>query len=77
MHADTLAQKWPDSCRRAAADAWRLIGMRTDHDREPPLDDLLEDPIVRALMASDGVERREIERLLAAKRRSWVRDERG
>jgi hypothetical protein len=42
---------------------------------EPPLDDLLEDPIARALMASDRVERRDIERLLARKRRSWFENE--
>ena len=72
-----LAQKWPNSCRRAAADAWRAVRMTTDDTRapEPPLDDLLQDPIARALMASDGVERRDIERLLALKRRSWFEDE--
>jgi hypothetical protein len=43
-------------------------------DCEPPLADLLEDPIVRALMTSDGVERRDIERLLDAKRRAWFDD---
>jgi hypothetical protein len=77
MVADFLAQKWPYSCRRAAAGRWRLARMgsssNTD-DSEPPLDDLLEDPIARALMASDGVERRDVERLLARKRRSWFEE---
>jgi hypothetical protein len=77
MIADFLAQKWPYSCRRAAAGGGRLARMakdRTDQG-EPPLDELLEDPIARALMASDGVERRDVERLLARKRRSWFETE--
>lgn len=79
MVADFLAQKWPHSRRHAAADLWRLVPMESDKagDPEPPLDDLLEDPIARALMASDGVERRDIERLLALKRRSWFEPEPG
>jgi hypothetical protein len=73
MIAARLAQKWPYSCRRAAVDAWLPVGMAADDagEREPPLVDLLEDPIVRALMTSDGVERRDLERLLATKRRAW------
>jgi hypothetical protein len=47
----------------------------TVDDREPKLDDLLEDPITRALMASDGIERRDVERLLDRTRRSWFEDE--
>ena len=77
MVADFLAQKWPYLRRRAAADAWRSVRMGTDNPRaaEPALDELLEDPIARALMASDGVERRDVECLLARKRRSWFEAE--
>jgi hypothetical protein len=78
MIADFLAQKWPSSCRRLAAEGWRLVRMGKDYRRaepEPPLDELLEDPVARALMASDGVERRDVERLLARKRRSWFENE--
>lgn len=42
---------------------------------EPHLDDLLDDPVARALMASDGVERRDIERLIALTRRKWFEED--
>jgi hypothetical protein len=76
MDIDLFALKWPYSRRAFAAEPWRVERMgRDDHgEREPPLDDLLEDPIARALMASDGVERRDIERLLARQRRRWFED---
>ena len=79
MDIDLFALKWPYSRRAFAAEPWRVermgMGRDDDADREPPLDDLLEDPIARALMASDGVERRDVERLLARKRRLWFEDE--
>jgi hypothetical protein len=41
--------------------------------REPPIDELLDDPITRALMAVDRVERGYVEALLRAKRLDWHR----
>ena len=79
MVADFLAQKFPHSRRRGAADPWRIARMdQRPHETdeiEPALDALLEDPIARALMASDGVERRDIERLIARTRRTWFEDD--
>lgn len=42
---------------------------------EPRLDDLLDDPVAQALMASDGVERRDVERLIALTRRRWFEED--
>jgi hypothetical protein len=81
MVDDRFAQNWPRRRAAAIAEKWRLVRLgRTDglvEEREPHLDDLLEDPIARALMASDGVERREVERLLAHKRQSWYDSDAG
>ncbi len=38
---------------------------------EPPLEEVLGDPIVRALMRSDGVAPGEVRRVLEATRRRW------
>jgi hypothetical protein len=42
--------------------------MDEPEELEPPLSELLDDPLTRMLMARDGVERDALERLLAAKR---------
>jgi hypothetical protein len=41
--------------------------------REPPIDELLDDPMTRALMKVDRVKRRDIEALLRRKREDWLR----
>jgi hypothetical protein len=77
MVADFFAPKFPQCRPEAAVDTWRLVRMGKDdaEDREPLLDDLLEDPIARALMARDGVARGDVERLLARKRRQWFEEQ--
>lgn len=77
MVAYLLAQKWPHSCRREASEKWRLTRMAKESREalEPRLDDLLDDPVARALMASDGVERRDVERLIALTRRKWFEED--
>jgi hypothetical protein len=49
------------------------------YDREPTLEDILSDPIVRAVMAADGVDARKLEatlREIAIDRRAALRAER-
>lgn len=47
--------RWlPGGPAASAPEPWRAGG------REPPLDDMLADPIVRAMMACDGVSEREV-----------------
>lgn len=77
MPADSLAQKWPHSRRREALGSWRRrpMGKESLEALEPRLDDLLDDPVARALMASDGVERRDVERLIALTRRRWFEED--
>jgi hypothetical protein len=51
------------------ADTKRSQAMRDDR-REPALDDMLTDPVTRAVMASDGVAAEDVKDLLAA---AWRR----
>jgi hypothetical protein len=41
------------------------------YEREPALDDMLTDPVTRALMASDGATAEEVKNLLAAARQRY------
>ncbi len=51
-------------------------GLRTHvHDPEPRLSDLLDDPVLQALMARDGVGRPALEALIDAARRRLGLDE--
>jgi len=51
-------------------------GFRTHvHDPEPRLSELLDDPILQALMARDGVDRPALEALIGAARRRLGLDE--
>ncbi len=51
-------------------------GFRTHvHDPEPRLSELLDDPVLQALMARDGIERPALEALIATTRRRLGLDE--
>jgi hypothetical protein len=48
-------------------------GRVLDFDGEPSLDEMLDDPVVQAVMAQDGVERQEIVDLVASIQSAFCR----
>jgi hypothetical protein len=48
-----------------------------DSVREPPLEELIEDPLTQLLMERDGVDPRDLRRLLLQQRRAWFGVEEG
>ena len=48
-------------------------GRVLDFDGEPSLEDMLDDPVIQAVMAQDGVERQEIVDLVASIQSAFCR----
>ena len=55
------------------SDGTRDRGRVLDFDGEPSLDEMLDDPVIQAVMAQDGVERQEIVDLVASIQSAFCR----
>ena len=64
-------------CTKSSTDVMDHVdvdaGRAFDFDGEPSLDELLDDPVIRAVMAQDGVERQEIVDLVASLQSAFFR----
>jgi len=58
-----------DPADRMTLDADRVL----DFDGEPTLDEMLDDPVIQAVMTQDGVERQEIVDLVASIQSAFFR----
>ena len=65
------------SCTKPSTDVRHTVAVDTsrllDFDGEPSLDELLDDPVIQAVMAQDGVERQEIVDLVASLQSAFFR----
>ena len=63
-----------DHARGSTMSASSMRGARVlDFDGEPSLDEMLDDPVIQAVMAQDGVERQEIVDLVASIQSAFCR----